>query len=843
MKKDALYNVALEVLSNCKSQTPIHKKYKQAVDYYAKGIDRATFDYLRKVGKGNNYILPAKARNMDRLSPRLRYLAAREARREILYSLNFVDQSSLDEKNDIQVKLFVENLEKIAREKLSDLDVEISATNDFIAKIGEQLALGKQNISVLRQRQENGENITEEQIMSANEALQEMERQVKETNIRVEHRLKYIYNKKIVDTEQLNEIARISKMSAKDIREEKVQELMEAMIFNMNLDEQKKYAFFQALIVGIGAEYYYVDYEENSIYPIFEALHPSDVFYPQTSNTWVQDGDWVGFRKYMSTEQILRQFSPSDSVIARLKSRDTFYSASMYQNYNGGAKFNESGSGNSTFHEVYFLFWTKEVNVVFSEFENKHNPKNPHIHLTEDSTLPPKKNEKRETRYMTDIYTAVIVDDEFILEPQVKTEVVRSVDNYSIPKLPVVGLVFDDRTRKPYSLVMETKDAVELSIVVNFKLELIIALSGVKGFIMDDTQRPSNMSRDEWNYLKKMGTAWIESQKKGQRPSSFNQFQTYDDTLPPSVETLIQIDESLEKHFDLATGVTRQSLAQIEQYDLKGNTQMAQNQTMMITEIYYETHERIYCKALEQLINLKARYYNENEIVAAYNHPDFGYKSVKIPAKMLMEKDISIVVQDSGRDERLVQTLQSVAMKYFQEKAIPFKVLSSILTSNSFKKIESKISHFIDEFEQMQLQNASSVEEKKAMIEERKINAKGEIDKMLKQMELQIEDVQSRLDAERLAFDREKFAFEKSIKEKELVTDSSLKKYEIDSERAVETAYLGEQKRQSLVDENIQRIELMLQTLLTTLSEKNYRDIEFKKSEQKQIKSKEKIKD
>ena len=444
---------------------------------------------------------------------------------------------------------------------------------------------------------------------------------------------------------------------------------------------------------------------------------------------------------------------------------------------------------------------------------------------------------------MTDIYTAVIVDDEFILEPQVKNEVVRSVDNYSIPKLPVVGLVFDDRTRKPYSLVMETKDAVELSIVVNFKLELIIALSGVKGFIMDDSQRPSNMSRDEWNYLKKMGTAWIESQKKGQRPSSFNQFQTYDDTLPPSVATLIQIDESLEKHFDLATGVTRQSLAQIEQYDLKGNTQMAQNQTMMITEIYYETHERIYCKALEQLINLKARYYNENEIVAAYNHPDFGYKSVKIPAKMLMEKDISIVVQDSGRDERLVQTLQSVAMKYFQEKAIPFKVLSSILTSNSFKKIESKISHFIDEFEQMQLQNASSVEERKAMIEERKINAKGEIDKMLKQMELQIEDVKSRLDAERLAFDREKFAFEKSIKEKELVTDSSLKKYEIDSERAVETAYLGEQKRQSLVDENIQRIELMLQTLLTTLSEKNYRDIEFKKSEQKQIKSKERIKD
>lgn len=113
-------------------------------------------------------------------------------------------------------------------------------TNDFYCPNRRTIKTGRQNISVLRQRQENGENITEEQIMSANEALQEMERQVKKTNIRVEHRLKYIYNKKIVDTEQFkNEIARISKMSAKDIQEEKVQELMEAMIFNMNLDEQK----------------------------------------------------------------------------------------------------------------------------------------------------------------------------------------------------------------------------------------------------------------------------------------------------------------------------------------------------------------------------------------------------------------------------------------------------------------------------------------------------------------------------------------------------------------------------------------------------------------------------
>lgn len=840
MAKSDLMLIAQDIKSQCGS-SGIYDKYNKAVELHKMGIDRAAFNYLRKVGKTNQYTLPAKPRFLDRLGPRLRYLTARESRREILYSLSLVDKTSQAEKEEQRIKFILEQLELLCREHLGDIDEEIQGLNETIASIDEQISMGNQQISVMEQQRSNGQNVPQEKIIEAKQALEYVQKQSDRIKIRIKHRMDFLNNKKIFTSQNLQEISERANTSLKDIKEEKVQCLLETMVFNMNLEEQKKYAFKQSLICGIGAEYYYVDLEPGNDNPCFEAIHPRDVYYPQTSNTWVQDGDWVLFRKRMTTEQIIRRFKPKDEVIARLRSRDSFYSQSMKTNVNGGARFDEGNPGSNVYHEVNFIFWMSEVNVVWSFFENKYDASKPHVHLTENPSSKPKKKESRETTYLTHVYQAVMFDDVFLLEPEIKPEVVRSADNISVPKLPVIGLVFDEDTRKPYSLVLETKDAMELSIVINFKMELIIALSGVKGFIMDDSQRPSNMGRDEWAYLRKTGTAYIESMKKGGRPANFNQFQTYDDTLPQSIEVLLTFDESIEKHYDIATGVTRQSLAQIEQYDLKGTTEAATKQTMMITEIFFETHERVYCKALEQLINLKAKFCNEKEIVSSYYHPEYGYKSVSFGSGVISERDISIVVQDSGKDERLVQTMQGIAMGYFKEGSIPFNVLASILNSNSFKKIENKIAYYLKDFQDKMLQAKQNENDAKFQNEKEKIQMQGEVQKLIKEIDVQIQNAKLEIENKRLAMDQGRNEWEMGFKERELQSKTALGKYQADSERAVETSYLGEQKRQAMVNEQFKALELNLQRLLGILSESNYHDIETKKIST--IKSKEKIKD
>ena len=840
MAKSDLMLIAEDIKSQC-GNGGIYETYNKAVELHKKGVDRAAYDYLRKVGKSKQYTLPAKPRFLDRLGPRLRYLKARESRREILYSTSLIDKTSQKEKGDLQVKFMLDQIELLVHDHIADIDEEIQSFNEMVASIDEQLSMGQQQLTVLQNRRSNGENIPEEKVIEQQDALKYVQQQSDRIKIRIGHRMDYLKNKKMVSDQNLKDIMEMTSTSVKDLKEEKVQCLIEAMIFNMDLDEQRKYAFAQSLICGIGSEYYYVDIEPGNSNPCFEALHPRDVYYPQTSNTWVQDGDWVAFKKRMTTDQIIRRFNPKESVVARLRSRDSFFSQNMRTNVNGGARFEEGNPGSNVYHEVMFMFWMSEKEVSWSFFENKYDPSKPHIHLTSDPSAKPKKRETRETTYMTEVYQAVMVDDLFLLEPEVKPEVIRRADHVAIPKLPVVGLVFDGDTRKPYSLVLETKDAMELSVVLHFKMELIIALSGVKGFIMDDSQRPSNMSRDEWTYLRKMGTAYIESVKKGGRPATFNQFQTFDDTLPQSIESLLTIDESIEKHYDIATGVTRQALAQIEQYDLKGTTQIANNQVLMLTEIFYETHERTYCKALEHLANLKAKFCNDEEIIASYSHPEYGYKSVSFGKNILSDRDISIIVQDSGKDEKLVQTMQSIAMNYFNQGSIPFKALSAILTSSSFKKIENKISYFLKDFQDKMIAAQQGSEDKKFETEKQKIQIQGEVNKMLKQIDSEIQNAKLQIENKKILSEENYRNWEMDFRERELRTKTALGKYQTDSERAVETSYLGEQKRQAMVNEQFKAIELQLQRLLGMLSEANYKEIETKKIST--IKSKEKIKD
>ena len=117
----------------------------------------------------------------------------------------------------------------------------------------------------------------------------------------------------------------------------------------------------------------------------------------------------------------------------------------------------------------------------------------------------------------------------------------------------------------------------------------------------------------------------------------------------------------------------------------------------------------------------------------------------------------------------------------------------------------------------------------------------GEVQKLIKEIDVQIQNAKLEIENKRLAMDQGRNEWEMGFKERELQSKTALGKYQADSERAVETSYLGEQKRQAMVNEQFKALELNLQRLLGILSESNYHDIETKKIST--IKSKEKIKD
>jgi len=823
---------ALSLVSQCHGGK-IQSTYYESLNYYNNGLDASAYNYLLKIGKDMKYTLPAKPRNIDRLSPRLRYLKSRENTRKIPLIVRLIDSESIKEKNGrlhvVSYQRFLSEMENIMKQNI----VEIEELESMIFDIDKYIQELMQ--SYISQQNENGEQPDEQEAYMM--AQQEYYSRLDRLKAVINYKTQYLVKKNKGYKDVLEKVKAQVSMEYSDEVEANVDMLLRSLINEYHIDSEKSIAFDYSLKTALGAEYYYVDINANNQYPTFEALSPLDVFYPHTSNIWVQDGEWVVIRRKYTPLQILNSYKLTDEIKEYLHNRNRFFSLS------GEIDTYSDSSSEEVYNNVYHIFWKDTKMVRFGIAENRYNKDAPHIHILEDGKNP--RNMKVEKRPYVEIWEAVIVDGKFIVEPRVVPDVVRYENDYNNPKLPVIGLVFDNGLRKPYSLVLQTKDANELSKVINIKMEMLIALAGVKGFIMDYSQKPSNMSKDEWTYLKKMGTAWIESTKNG-RPANFNQFQSYDDGLSPSIITLLNIDESLDKHFELVTGVTRQSLAQMEQYELKGTVTQAINQTLAIVESLYQTHEQIYIKAIEQYANLIGKYTNVSKIEMDAEDVNAGFTRIEIPPNTLTERDIRVMVDKDYTDQNILETYKQIALQAAVQKVIPINALSTILTSTTFRKMDKKLAELMNTFQttmqQMEIETNEQKERSKYNYAAELEKLKGQIEATLKEYDMAIESQklellnkqisnQLNIANSRNAIDSRKAEMDYSIKEE----GNEIKRVSVEKDTAVEMAYLQEQQRQAVIMEKLKALELKMNAIIG--SEKN--NIANKKI----TKSKEKIKD
>lgn len=814
MKYTTYEQNAINIANAANEFTIPSEVYNKSLEFYNNGLSEDALDYLRKFGKDKKYVLPGKQRRIDRLTPRLRYLKSRELVRRIPLSIKLADRESI-----------VEKIKKIKRvvniEYLNAVQEVIEQTVPEYAQIDDINLNSSQYLEQISQSYiEQGYPESAVKVYAANALKQQLEYLISEAS----RKSQYVLAKNKYYKDIKKNIEEKIRKEYIDELEKKVDVLLRSHIHKKEFENEKSIAFDYALKTAIGAEYYYVDITGNSNEPVFEAVSPLDVIYPMTSNTWVQDGDWVVLLRHYTARELEERYEINGAVKALIdkyeiagKTEAAYVSGYAYPNTIG-----EMGT-----YTIKHIFWKEKEKKLFAYYPNKYNPDSPHIHMikeNEKSKLIKKGIKVKELPFYV-IYEAVMLDDMFIVRPRKITDVVRYDDSYIDPKLPVIGLVFDKKFRKPYSLVLETKDSVELSTIINMKMELLITLSGVKGMIMDDSQRPGGMTRDEWMFLRKQGTAWIQSMKNG-RPATFNQFQNYDDTLSQSIVTLLNIDESLERHFELVTGVTRQSLAMMEQYDLKGTTMAAINQTLSIVESIYQTHELIYVKALEHYVNLLIRYTDAQKVYIDYEDSKMGYMVEEIDLAEFEDRTVKIVINKSLTDESVRELYKQLAIQGVMSNRMPISAVSAILTSDSFREMDSKLMTLIDEYEQKITQNQMAIDNNKAKQEAEIIKLKGEIEKMLKQYDVQIEQTKLNVEAEKM---RREF----EVKYKQLENESQkigndneidrakigIENKKIETERFIEMAYLKEQQRQSVVNSQLEAIRLKLDAILKNTSE------------------------
>lgn len=794
------------------------------------------YSYLTEFGNSSNnepvYALPARLRHIPIQRSKLDVLISRQKLRPFNFSIYATDNESINTKFQSKINNYIDLIDSRLYEKHSQLQL---IEQDYESK--------KQEIyNVISQQPQ-----TEEQ---ANQ-IQQVKMQLPMIISQIEMAKHKIQKADLITKKDLDNLDRYYKYKVKDYKEELAQKILFKLRQELDIERKSNVNFVSHIVTGKQA--YYVDYEQGNKYPKFETLNSSYVYFPATEKvTWIQDGDWVIIEDRMSKGQVIDEFNLTAKEIEQLdelhigNSRYTkdvlrYYDKFFNQNIYSGSYTNMIGI------PVYRIFFRSPNRINVKKSLNPYDSKNEFIHFMDSDNkivnngqlkfdgkkkkyihketldeydvkdvISENKGEKLEYRYIDDVYQGVVIGDNIF--KNLRKREVRNYDNenYSRTELPVYGKAFNSFTDRPRSLIWDTKDLQILYNIISYHRELYIAVSGVKGTIMDKAQIPEGMSIPEWRYLKKMGTQLIETVRKSGRVNpAYNQFGTYDDTISPSIQYLDRMLEQIDNTCGNIIGVPRAAQGQIVESDQVGTFTTSVQQSNLTTEIIFAEHDEIERKALKALLKLTIRYcLKDNDIFSIIN-PDFTSEAFMLPATRLDEMDLDIYLMNGNLEEKKLKDIKQLAMQQQQTGLYSFKQILSIINIDSLKELEKQLEFFADEAEEMASKNASDQQQFSMESQERLLNLKAQLDGQLKQQDLQIKQLESQLKSEsekvNLELEKDKLEFEK-IKWND---EKELRILDISSEREIEGQYLTEQKRSSMTDEYLNSIQLQLDALLS----------------------------
>ena len=804
--------------------------------YYHNKINPSDTEYLTKIG--DSY-LPANVRRIPRQRTYLDRLSSQQQRRPFVFSCVLTDKNSIEEKYLDQIKDYVDAIDDQAQYVHFETTFQISEIKNKIQDM---------------------QGMVQKQPASQQEASQiaEMKKALPKIMNDFQYAITMLEKKDALTTEQVESMKDYHKRSKKDWKEIAAQNTILKLRQELDINTESTASWINGMVVG--REAYYVDYIEGNRLPVFKALDPLTIAYPLISSVkWIQDGPWVTLTDYTSfTDIVIRYGQQIENKYGKgkLDELENTYSentASMVTGDDTGAYFDEgsslyNGSDSSTYGLKVERIWFKvprnikvkyspnpfEEGTYFRHFiQNKEiingnewkydyesaiyiNKKNPKDIRQESEVEVLKKNETYTTKYTNDLYSAVIVNNELIVDAGKVPLVLRDIDRHGKINLPVFGKTYSSNVDQPYSLILATKDIQDLYDIVNYHQELMLALAGTKTILFDAAFKPTTMDDADWEADKKKGVINIETfGHDGKKPqSSFNQWTMFDLSVSNSIGVLDGIKKSLDETMGDVIGVPYSLKGQVIATDQVGTYNASIKQAGLVTEIRYAEHDLIEGKALSHCLNLALTYCYKDGETFGINHSDLSGDIVRIPANVLNKVRFSVIMADNTEEQQGVEDLKQLIVGDWKAGQLKFTDVVDLWGIKTLCLLKERAKTLADKAEKIQQMSAANAQQADVEKEKLKIQLNNELlapwkdqENKLAQMELSIKQHLGELQAKVLS---EKNALLQQQVEKQAAVKTA--KIESDS-RANDTAVAMNDKHQSN-DEQIRMLEIQVNSLL-----------------------------
>jgi len=780
---------------------------------YHEKMKQEDYDYLTKYGE---YDIPVKVRFTSVVKPNINWLVSKYLSNPFNFSVKTVDKKSLNQKYLDKLKMYVDSVTAEIDEKYLTLQTALQQLNDK-----------KQELQMMLQQEPENEEHAKQ--------LQELQNQMPLIMLKMTQMTRAIEREIDHTSDKLDKADLLKRLKPKDIREDFVQRKLMHLYEEKNIQDEHKRSITDKFVTG--KPYLYVDLKDNEL--IYENIPSYRVYHAKNENKkFTEDGDWTAYLTHLSFDEAISEFKDCGLTSEHIKKLEGFNSnADQSQNIEAYEDDEHEGAANyikgykptvsRSNIRVLRVFYQVcvEINIIHSKtkdgkFTHKKVAKKSDLYEKDGSKKKPREGQEIKKRYKTYTLEGAIINRDIFLTKGIRDHQILSNDRTGWNQLPIIGDNFDDISRVPHSIIWSTRELQSLYQIIEYYEELLLVLSGVKGFLMDKSQMPSGMSEKEWGYYRKMGTLYIESFKKDRRQqSNFNQFTTYDDTLPPSIQYLGMMKDRIQQRVDQITGVTRHARGEYQERDPVGTAQLSVQASNIISDVMFWEHDQLVRRALSRALNLYTKYVGDKgDTFSLFDKTIGEFDVYEIPKGLLKGPDFDVFVMNNNKDLRDIEEMRQLVGSEYQRGNLDMSGVIKIFQASSLTEMQILAEQMVDKAQELKQQMAQgeadaekSVKEFEHQLEMQKVQAEGElknIENQLNKLELDLKEKEAHM---KDATAREKIA-----------SDNFLKALDIITKDKQATANRESEERMTTVNQILKEAEIMVQAMLG--SQKNIID-------------------
>jgi hypothetical protein len=189
-----------------------------------------------------------------------------------------------------------------------------------------------------------------------------------------------------------------------------------------------------------------------------------------------------------------------------------------------------------------------------------------------------------------------------------------------------------------------------------------------------------------------MKIAFINSHEEGKKgamtgkTSNFNQFQSIDLSLANQIQQYIQTLDYIKQQTAFISGVSPQRLGAISSQELVGNVQQSLEQSALITEYLFDSHNEVKRRVYTAMIECAKIAFKDGK-KTQFILDDMGIELLDIEECELDNTEFNVFMSNSNKDLQIVESLKQLAQAALQSDKADLSTIIDTMINDSPKDI------------------------------------------------------------------------------------------------------------------------------------------------------------